>query len=266
MAKVVLVTGASAGIGRATADRLAGAGWTVVGASRRGSGGQGWRGVVADVDEDDAVEACVAGVLAEQGQLDAVVAAAGWGLAGAVEHTPIADARAQFETNFFGVARVVRAALPAMRARRSGRIVLVGSLVGLIGVPFQAFYSATKFALEGYAESLAYEVAPFGIHVSVVEPGNIRTGFTAARRDVAAPAGDDPYAGAAAKAVGRMERDEAAGAAPDRVAATIERVLASRRPPRRVSSGKLEERAGVFAKRVLPFRAFERAARSSLGL
>lgn len=266
MEEVVLVTGASAGIGRATADRLAGGGWTVVGASRRGTGGAGWQGVVADVDDDASVRACVDSLLSAHGRIDALVLAAGWGLAGSVEHTPIADAKAQFETNFWGVVRVLQAALPVMRAQGSGRVVLVGSLVGLIGVPFQAFYCATKFALEGYGESLAYEVAPFGIHVTIVEPGNIRTEFTASRRDVAGPDGDDAYAAAMAKAVGVMERDEAGGADASRVAATIERVLGARRPPRRTSVGKIDERAGVFAKRLLPFRVFEAAAKPSLGV
>jgi NAD(P)-dependent dehydrogenase (short-subunit alcohol dehydrogenase family) len=265
-AKVVLVTGASAGIGRATADRLAGSGWTVRGASRRGTGGSGWSGSVTDVDDDSSVQACVDSLLAEHGRLDAVVLAAGWGLAGAVELTSIADAKDQLETNFWGSARVVKAALPAMRAQGAGRVVLIGSLGGLIGIPFQAFYSASKFALEGYGEALAYEVSPFGIHVTLVEPGNVRTDFTAGRRDVTVPPGEDPYQAAVAKAVGLMAKDEAAGAEPSLVAAVIERVLTARRPPRRVSVGKLDERAGVFAKRLLPYRLFERAARSSLGV
>ena len=127
--------------------------------------------------------------------------------------------------------------------------------------------------MEGYGEALAYEVAPLGIEVTLVQPGNIKTDFTKSRRDVvppsAAPASNptpDPYAAAVRKAVGLMERDEAAGAPADLVAATIQRVLERRRPPRRVSVGKLEERAGTFAKRLLPYRLFERAAKSSLGV
>ena len=162
-ARVALVTGASAGLGRACADRLAAAGWTVTGASRRGTGSTGWGGLVMDVDDDTSVQAGVAGLLAEHGHIDALVAAAGWGVAGAVEDTTIAEAKAQFETNFWGCVRVVQAVLPQMRARRGGRIVLLSSLGGVIGIPFQAYYSASKFALEGFAESLAYEVAPFGV-------------------------------------------------------------------------------------------------------
>jgi NAD(P)-dependent dehydrogenase (short-subunit alcohol dehydrogenase family) len=267
MGKTVLISGASAGIGRACADRLHNSGWTVIGASRRGTTSGGWQAVTMDVDDDASVDGGVARVLAELGRLDAVVACAGWGLAGAAEQTPIADAKAQLETNFWGAVRVVQAALPAMRRQGGGRAVLISSLGGVIGIPFQAFYSASKFALEGYGEALAYEVSPFGIEVTLVQPGNIRTDFTAARRTVASADGDeDPYARAVRKAVGLMERDEANGAPPETVARTVQRVLEARRPPRRVSVGKAGERVGVMAKRVLPYRLFEKAAKGSLGV
>jgi len=266
MTKVVLVTGASAGIGRACADRLHRGGWTVVGASRRGTSSGGWSPMVMDVDRDDAVRDGVAAVLAEHSRLDAVVACAGWGLAGPVEQTSITEAKAQVETNFWGAVRLVHAALPSMRRRGGGRIVLMSSIGGVVALPFQAFYSAGKFALEGYGEALAYEVAPFGIGVTLVEPGNVRTDFTSARRSTA-PVGDgDPYAGAVAGAIGVMEADEAGGVAPDAVARVVERVLASARPPRHVTVGKMDERVGILAKRLLPYRVFERAARGSLGV
>jgi NAD(P)-dependent dehydrogenase (short-subunit alcohol dehydrogenase family) len=266
MARTVLVTGASAGIGQACADRLHGGGWTVVGASRRGTSAGGWAPAVMDVDRDRSVEEGVAAVVADHGRLDAVVAAAGWGLAGPVEATPIGDARAQVETNFWGAVRVVRATLPVMRRQGGGRVVLLSSIGGVVAIPFQAFYSASKFALEGYAEALAYEVAPFGVEVTLVEPGNVRTDFTANRRLVATPSADGPYAAAAARAVGVMVRDEERGVPPADVARVVERVLTARRPPRRVSAGKAGERVGVLAKRVIPFRLFERAARGSLGV
>lgn len=266
MIKVVLITGASSGIGLASADRLQREGWTVVGASRRGTSGTGWQGQVMDVDDDASVAAGVSAVVSQHGRLDAVVACAGWGVAGAVEQTSIAEARGQLETNFFGAVRVVNGALPVMRRQGGGRIVLVSSIGGLIGIPFQAFYSASKFAMEGYGEALAYEVGPFGIRVTLVEPGNFRTDFTARRHHVTVNDGDNPYAAAAAKAIGIMERDETNGAAPERAAAAIERVLADRHPPRRLSVGKLDERLGLVAKRLLPHRIFERAARGSLGV
>jgi NAD(P)-dependent dehydrogenase (short-subunit alcohol dehydrogenase family) len=266
MDKVVLITGASAGIGRACADRLHRAGWTVVGASRRGTSSGGWTPMVMDVDDDDSVAEGVAIVVREHGRLDAVVAGAGWGLAGSVEQTPIVTAKEQLETNFWGAVRVVQAALPAMRARGAGRLVLIGSIGGMIGIPFQAFYTASKFAMEGYAEALAYEVAPFDITVTVVEPGNVRTDFTASRKAVRPPDGDDPYAAVVAKAVGVMERDEANGVEPVAVAVVVERVLVAARPPRRVSVGKFGERIGIMAKRLMPYRLFEKAAKGSLGV
>jgi NAD(P)-dependent dehydrogenase (short-subunit alcohol dehydrogenase family) len=278
VSEVVLVTGASSGIGQATADRLRARGWTVIGASRRGTSTGAWAPLVMDVDDEASVIHGMDAVIAEHGRLDAVVTCAGWGLAGSVEETPIRDARDQFETLFWGSVRVVQRALPVMRRQGRGRIVLMSSIGGVLGLPFQAFYSAAKFALEGYGEALAYEVAPLGIEVTLVEPGNVRTGFTAARRDVgpgagpggaaegAAEGGVSPYREAAAKAVGKMAEDEAGGVDPGKVADVVVRVLGSGRPPRRVSVGKLDERVGITAKRLLPHRLFERAAKGSLGV
>jgi NAD(P)-dependent dehydrogenase (short-subunit alcohol dehydrogenase family) len=276
MERVALVTGASAGIGWATAARLAAEGWAVVGASRRGTAPAGCQGLVMDVDEGASVDEAVGQVLAERGRVDALVTCAGWGVAGALERTPLDTAKAQLETNFWGTVRVVQAVLPAMRAAGGGRLVLLSSIGGLIGLPFQAFYSASKFALEGLGEALAYEVAPFGVKVTVLEPGNVKTEFTDRRR-VVGPDGAPPgtsgakplveaYAAAQAKAISVMEHDERNGVAPDKVAAAIARVLSSSRPPRRVSVGKASERVGIVAKRVMPFWAFQAAARSSLGV
>ena len=238
-----LVTGASAGIGRACAEELHAAGWAVTGASRRGTTSGGWTGLVMDVDDDDSVQAGVAGMLAG-GRIDALVASAGWGLAGAVEHCTIGEAQAQLETNLWGCVRVLQQVLPAMRAQGGGRIVLMSSI----------------------GEALAYEVAPLGVHVTLVEPGNVKTDFTASRRMARAAGGDPVYGAALAAAVGLMERDEENGVPAADVAAVVRRVLESRRPPRRASVGKAGERAGLLAKRLLPFRVFEAAARSSLGV
>lgn len=263
--RTVLITGASAGLGNATADKLAQSGWTVVGASRRGTPGANWHGITMNVDSDVSVLDGVNKASLEHGRLDAVVACAGWGAAGAVEETPIDEAKAQLETNFWGCVRVVQAALPVMRGQGGGRLVLMSSIGGLLGIPYQAFYAASKFALEGYAESLAYEVAPFNIHVTLIEPGNFKTDFTQNRRLVN-PLSDDPYKTAREKAIAVMERDEVNGADPMDVAKAVERVLTAKSPPRRVSVGKFDERVGIMGKRLLPFRLFERAAKSSLGL
>lgn len=263
--RTVLITGASAGLGNATAEKLAQSSWNVVGASRRGTAGSNWHGITMDVDSDTSVRDGVKKIFLDHGRLDAVVACAGWGAAGAVEETPIGEAKAQFETNFWGSVRVVQAVLPIMRAQGGGRLILMSSIGGLLGIPYQAFYAASKFALEGYAESLAYEVAPFNIHVTLIEPGNFKTEFTQNRRLVA-PLPDDPYQAARDKAIAVMERDELHGADPHDVAEVVARVLGEKSPARRVSVGKLDERSGIMVKRLLPFRLFEKAAKSGLGL
>jgi len=219
-----------------------------------------------DVDDDAAVAAGVAEVVRRNGRLDAIVACAGFAAAGAVEHTDIDEARAEFETNFWGGVRLVQSALSHMRAQGQGRVVLMSSIGGAIGLPFQAFYSSSKFALEGYAESLAHEVRHFGISVTLVQPGNVATDFTANRRMAVRAASDDVYADALKRAIGVMEHDEANGCSADQVAAVVQRVVESRYPPRRVSVGKAGERVGLVAKRLLPFRVFEMAAKSSLGV
>jgi NAD(P)-dependent dehydrogenase (short-subunit alcohol dehydrogenase family) len=217
-----------------------------------------------DVDDDESVTAGVARVITEHGGLGAVVTCAGWGLAGAIEQTPIGEVRAQIETNFFGTVRVVVAALPSLR-QRSGNIIIMSSIGGTIGNPFQGYYSASKFALEGWAEALALEVKPYGVNVTLIEPGNFRTEFTQSRRTVTV-GGVDPYAAARTKAIDVMERDERSGADPAAVARQVAKVLASKRAPRRRTVGPRVERPGPMAKRLLPGRAFEAASASSLGI
>ncbi len=264
MSKVVVITGASAGLGKATADLLAAEGWTVIGASRRGTDGAGWKGLVMDVDNDESVRAGIAHVLTTHGRIDALVTAAGWGLAGPVETTSLDEARAQVETNFWGVVRVANEVLPHFRAQGGGRLVFISSLGGLIAIPFQAYYSASKFALEGWAEALAYEVAPFDIDVTLIEPANFKTDFTASRRDAAADPG--AYQTALAHAIEVMAHDEEHGAAPIDAARLVSRQLKAKKPRRRVSVGKAGERIGVIGKRVLPHRWFEIAAKDALGV
>jgi NAD(P)-dependent dehydrogenase (short-subunit alcohol dehydrogenase family) len=222
--------------------------------------------LVMDVDDDASVSEGIATAIDRHGHLDALVTCAGWGLAGPFEQTPISDAKAQVETNFWGSVRAVQAALPAMRANGSGRVVLVSSIGGVLGLPFQAFYSASKFALEGLGEAVAYEVEPHGIKVTVVEPGNIRTEFTDKRRVVPGHGPGETYAKAMAKALGVMEHDERNGVPAQDVAAVVCKVLAAKRPPRRVSVGRSSERVGLVAKRLLPFSVFQAAAKGSLGV
>jgi len=183
----VLVTGASSGIGQTIATTLADRGLTVFGTSRHVGNGPGrpFTMLPLDVRSDDSVRACVGEMLERAGGIDVLVNNAGYALTGAAEETSIEEAKDQFETNFFGVVRMTNAVLPVMRRAAAGKIITLGSLVGLLGIPFAAFYSATKFAVEGYSEALWYELRPFGISVSILEPSWVRTPLADAGRSAA---------------------------------------------------------------------------------
>lgn len=261
--KHVLVTGASSGIGKVTAELFAEHGFTVWAAARSVRAGSERRGpgelryLPMDVTSEGSVARAVAEIAAGGG-LGIVVHSAGMGIAGAAEDTPEEAIRDQFEVNFFGVLRVNRHALPLLRERHRGLVLIVGSVAGRVPLPFQSHYSATKYALDSYAESLRIEAGPLGIDVTVVEPGDTRTGFTDARR-LAVPDGS-PYAARVAKAVATMARDERAGTPPE-VAARAMLALAQRRrpfgPPIRVTIGSAYK-AVLAAHRVLPGRVFAR--------
>jgi len=178
--QVALITGASSGIGEATALELARRGFTVYGVARRvdrmaGLAARGVHTFEMDVTDDASITSGVERILREQGRIDVLVNNAGYGSYGALEDVPIEEARRQFEVNVFGLARLTQLVLPHMRAQRSGRIVNVSSIGGKFYEPLGAWYHATKFALEGLSDSLRLELKPHGVHVVVIEPGTIRT-------------------------------------------------------------------------------------------
>src|SRR5688572_9734030 len=180
--KVALVTGASSGIGEATAERLAEAGYKVYGTSRRGAQAskRSFEMLPLDVTSDESVEAAVAEVMRREGRIDLLVNNAGFGVAPAgAEESSIDQARSIFETNFFGLIRMTRAVVPHMRRQGSGRIINIGSVLGFLPMPYGALYAASKHAVEGYSESLDHELRTRGIRVSVIEPAYTRTGFDA---------------------------------------------------------------------------------------
>lgn len=256
--RVVLVTGASSGIGQACADLLAERGFTVYGASRTGTEGptgRGWTSLRMDVRDEVSVARGVERVLAEVGRLDAVVNSAGIGIAGAVEETPIEEARDLFETNFFGPLRVCQAVLPHFRAQGDGIVVNISSIGGRIALPFQGLYSASKFALEGLTEALRMEVKPLGIRVVLVEPGDTRTPFTAHRRRVAGAS--SAYRDRFGRALARAEADEEGGGDPEAVARLVLRILRHPHPRLRYTVGSPFQRLAALAHRVLPGRLVE---------
>jgi NAD(P)-dependent dehydrogenase (short-subunit alcohol dehydrogenase family) len=180
--KIALVTGASSGIGEATAERLAMAGYKVYGTSRRTAkaGQRSFELLLLDVTSDESVEAAVKEVLRLEGRIDLLVNNAGFGIApGAAEESSMEQARSIFETNFFGIVRMTRAVVPHMRRQGAGRIINIGSVLGFLPMPYAALYAATKHAVEGYSESLDHELRTRGIRVSVIEPAYTKTQFDA---------------------------------------------------------------------------------------
>jgi len=268
--KIILITGTSSGFGKACAEHLYHLGHKVYGTSRNpqpltaedpkiGTDPTDSLEIIQmDVDRDNSVADAVASVHEREGRLDVVVNNAGLGLAGAIEDTAVDEAKALFETNLWGVLRLIRAVLPIMRAQRSGHIVNISSLGGQIGIPFQGFYSASKFALEAMTEALRMEVKPFGIRVVLIEPGDARTAFTGSRRRTLESRQNPTYAKQCDTAVAVMEHDEVEGFSPEKVARLLARIIENPSPRLRYKVGSLFQKSAVTAKGVLPDSTFER--------
>lgn len=264
--KVVLVTGASSGIGAASAEVLAKRGFRVYGSSRHPNfKPSGYQALQMDVTDDQSVENAVAQVIREAGSIDALVNNAGCGLAGAVEDTTSAEALHQMDVNFMGPFRVARAVLPGMRQTRSGVIVNVSSLGGLFGLPFQSFYSASKFAMEGWTESLRFEVRPFGIRVVLIEPGDVKTGFTGSRVRARAN-GSSAYKEHFSKCMGIVEKEEQHGVAPESIAKLVCNIVEGSANGPRYTCGAALQRLSAVLKRILPGRLFETIIGSFYGM
>ena len=258
MSKIVLVTGASSGLGQAIAQRLAAQGHTVFGTTRTPKGDVGKvRMIALDVTDDLSVTTAINEVVAAAGRIDVLINNAGVGICGAVEDTGLDEVRRQMETNFFGTVRTIHAVIPHMRAQGAGRIINVSSLAGLVSLPFQAYYSASKFALEALNEALRMELSGSGIDSTNINPGDFQTGFTASRVFTRqALAGRN--AAQLATTVGMYERDENNGADPALVAELAARLVVQRRVSVRYSVGRFDQRMMVLVKRAIPAWVFER--------
>ncbi|MFV1989156.1 MAG: SDR family oxidoreductase [Acidimicrobiales bacterium] len=260
--KVVLITGASAGFGKASAEHLARIGHRVYGTSRRAkfpheSNSTSFPVMLPmDVCDDDSVRRAVDFVLAEEGNLDVVVNNAGVGLAGSVEDTSIEEVKDLFEANFFGALRVCQAVLPTLRAQGSGLIVNVSSLAGLVTIPFQGFYSASKFALESMSDALRMEVRPFGVNVTLIEPGDFRTNFTSRRIFTD---GSDAYRQRCHQAVSVMEHDEQNGNDPAQLAELLASIIERSSPKPRYTVGSRSQRMTVALRGFIPSGFMDKA-------
>jgi NAD(P)-dependent dehydrogenase (short-subunit alcohol dehydrogenase family) len=262
---VALVTGASTGIGHATAKALENAGFRVFGTSRRAVAkrSDGVTLLTCDVTDDASVAKLVDDVLAEAGRLDLLVNNAGIGLLGGAEESSIDQAQSLFDVNVFGVLRVTNAVLPTMRRQGKGRIVNLSSVLGLIPAPYSALYASTKHAIEGYSESLDHELRPFGIRVVLVEPAYTRTSFeeNLARPDQLLEIYDAARAGMNAI----LQKAIETGDPPEVVARTVLKAATESVPRRRYAAGKMARQVS-FLRRFVPASAFDKSLRKQNGL
>ena len=259
---VALITGATSGIGRATAQLLAKEGFRVYGGSRHADGREEFPGggfiqmLMLDVTDEKSVSSAVEQVMQSEGHVDILLNAAGIGIAGAVEDCTAEDAYRQMNTNYLGVVRMLNAVLPIMRAQKRGIVVNIGSVGGIYSIPFQTLYSSSKFAVEALTEGLRMELTGTGVKAALVEPGDVKTGFTAAR--IYAPrCKNSDYMDPMGRAVGQMIRDETNGMPPEDVARLIAKIIAAKNPPvRRIT--KFPYQVMVFLKRLLPAALVEK--------
>jgi short-subunit dehydrogenase len=257
---VVLITGASSGIGKAAAEFLMKKGYKVYGTSRKvqdeslneESSGGFIKMLQLDVCSEESIEKAVNYIKDKEGTINILINCAGFGIAGSVEDTSIDEAYKQLDTNFFGTLRMCRSVLPIMRSQKKGLIINVSSIAGLISIPYQSMYSASKFAIEAVTEALRTEVKSFGINVSLVEPGDTKTGFTDKREFVNASK-TSVYKESFTKSINAMAKSEQNGPGPEVVVKSIMQIINSKNPPIRIACG-FTYKVIVFLKRLIPSR------------
>ena len=266
--RVALVTGASAGIGKAIVRRLLADGWTVYGAARRVDQmadiqGQGTKVLALDVTDDASMQAAIKAILDAEGKIDALVNNAGYGSYGAIEDVPIAEARRQFEVNVFGVARLCQLVLPSMRTATSGAIVNITSMGGRIWMPVGGWYHATKHALEVLSDTLRVEVRPFGVRVVIVQPGAIESEWSAIAARTLRESSKNSVYGAFVAPMARVLESYGSAASPDVVAEAVSAAVNSSSPRRRYAT-PFQSKLYIFAHWLLPDWAWERMVAASV--
>lgn len=251
MEKIVIITGGTSGIGLNTARILTEKGCRVYELSRRETGTDAAIHIQADVTDEAQVQKAVNTVLEREGRIDVVINNAGFGISGAIEYTDTSEAQRQFDVNFFGMVRVNRTVLPIMHRQGYGRIINMSSVAAPIAIPFQAYYSASKAAVRTYTMALQSEVKPYGIEVCAIMPGDIATGFTAARAKN--PAGDDAYGGRISRSVAVMEHDETTGISAEKAGEFVANKALQKKVPVLCTLGG-KYKFFVFLTRLLPNR------------
>ena len=250
--QVIIITGASSGFGKATAEMLAAKGNTVYGLCRRRVIAESnIKYYQCDVRDRENIRAVVEQIVAEQGRVDVLINNAGMGIGGALELATEEEIDLQMGTNFMGCVNMCQAVLPYMRKAHKGKIINLSSIGGVMGLPYQGFYSASKFAIEGFTEALAAEVTGFGIRVCMVEPGDFATGFTGSRKNSQATMNDPDYGPIFKRSLAIIEKEENGGLQPEVLARRIVKLVEKKKPPLRNVVANLEQWLSTVIKRVL---------------
>ena len=249
--QVILITGASSGFGLATAELLASKGHTVYGLCRRPMEHATIHYHQCDVRNREQIASTVVEIVEKEGRIDILVNNAGMGIGGALELATPEEIDLQMGTNFMGCVNLCQAVLPYMRKARNGKIINLSSIGGVMGLPYQGFYSASKFAIEGFTEALSAEVRGFGIKVSMVEPGDFATGFTGSRRNSQATLDDPDYGPIFRNSLSIIEKEENGGLKPEVLARRIAKMVEQKNPPLRKVVANLEQKLSVVIKRIL---------------
>jgi len=253
---VILVTGASSGIGLAIANYLSKRGYIVYGGSRSAAPSETFHAVKLDVTDESSVSKVVNDIVGREGRIDVLVNNAGVGSAGAVEKTPIEDIRKSFEVNFFGVVRMTQAVLPHMRQQHFGRIINLSTLGSMIGLPYRAFYSASKGAMDLMTESLRLETERFGIKACTVHPGEVKTNI-AAHRVISTTADDETYGKVIKKAFQSLDSSVEHGKDPNMFGPLVEKIITTKKVKRNYYVGSFNEILGISLKKFLPYHLYE---------
>lgn len=263
---IILITGITSGFGKAMAERLSADGHTVYGTHRHAMEFiPGVTYIKADATSDEDVEAAVRQVVDAEGRIDVFINNAGMGIGGPLEFTDIALAQRQMEVNFMGMVRFLHHVIPVMRRQGGGKILCFSSIAGKLGLPFQGFYSASKFAIEGYCDALRLEVKQFGIKVVVIEPGDFATGFTGSRKKVESAEAYETYPSYKASIEG-MENDERTGLKPDYLAGKISGIVMKKNPKCSYVIATFIQKASIPLSVILPKKLWNRIFASWYGL
>jgi len=267
MRKVILITGISSGFGKETAALLAKKGHVVYGTIRKSAETEPLvKTLQMDLMNLDSIAKAVQTVVQHEGRIDVLINNAGMHTGGPIETLPMEYVKMQMDTNFMGLVHLTREVLPVMRKQGSGTIINFGSIGGLMGLPFQGFYSAGKFAVEGFSEALRMEVKQFNIHVVVINPGDFTTSNSANRRGFLADSEEDPYKKQFDKTLSIIENDEAKGWAPEILAKKIVNIVDCKKPKQRYVIASLEQKLAVVLKFILPGRIFSKILEGHYGI